>query len=209
SGVRVVATVDTKARDYPTLAAIRARERNAIDPAKAFIKRRGDSDTLTDRATFDAESPAGRLPNHALFPTLWTVVRVPFGSYGRIVRSVLTTTGSASKFSVAVFSKPVTAAKIKALVGNPLTAEENPWAAEADDLEDLGLLQAWGWAKQPAGYYPGSFHTPDGETADPITGRLVDDSAWEYASEKSPWVWVASIASSGCKISGRFYQGVS
>lgn len=206
-GIVVTATVDTEARDYPTLAAIRARERNAVDPAKAFIKRRSGADEMSPRALFDAESPAGRLPRHALFPNLWTVVRVPFGDYGRIVRTRVRTSSPASPFALAVFSKEISASKLLSLVGNPLAADENPWQDAADDLTDAGLLMAWGWKRQPAGYYPHSLHTPDGESAAPVTGRLEDDSAWEYASESAPWVWVASIASSGCFISGRFYQG--
>lgn len=203
----VTATVDTNARDYPTLAAIRDRERNATDPAKARVKRLNRGSFTEARATFDAESPAGHVPRHALFGDLWTVVRIPMGSYGTVVRTELTTTGSASPFSVAVFDSPITAADLLSIVGNPLTAEANPWSEQADALEARGLLMSWGWAKQPAGYYPMDYTNPDGESFAPVTGRLVDDAAWEFSSTLAPWLWVAEIASAGCFIEGRFWPG--
>lgn len=203
----VTATVDTEARDYPTLAAIRDRERNAIDPAKAFIKRRSRDDQLSNRAIFDAESPAGIVPRHALFPNLWTVLRIPFGDYGEIVRTEFRTSNNASPFALAVFSKAVTASDLMWAVGNPLTAETNPWSDAADELESLGLLMAWGWAKQPAGYYPRTYSTPDAEGGAPVTGKLLDEASWRFASEQPPWLWVATIASQGCHVEGRFYPG--
>jgi peptidoglycan hydrolase-like protein with peptidoglycan-binding domain len=205
---RVVATVDTNARDYPTLDAIRTRERNATDPAKSIIRRLAKADVTEARATFDDESPAGHLPRHALFPNLWTVVPVPFGVYGSIVRTEITTTSAASPFALAVFNQPITPARLLALVGNPLADREwNPWDTAADALADAGLVMAWGWDRQPCGYYPQSFSTPDGEDAPPVTGRMLDDARWEYATERAPWLWVASIASSGCLIEGRFWPG--
>lgn len=205
----VTATVDTNARDYPTLAAIRDRERNATDPAKAKVKRLSSGSITEARATFDAESPAGHIPRHALFVNLWTVIRIPVGSYGSIVRAELATSGSAHPFAVGIFDRPITAAGMLALVGNPLTAGSNPWSDQADALDAAGLLMSWGWAKQPAGYYPGEYSDPDGEGASPVTGRLLDDASWDYASTTPPWLWVAEIASGSCYIEGRFWQGVS
>jgi|GEM_PF-3341148 len=202
-------TVDTNARDYPTLDAIKDRERNATDPAKALIKRLNKGSVTDARATFDAESPAGEVPKHALFPNLWTVIRVPFGSYGQISRTTLTTTGSASAFAVAVFAEPITAGELLALVGNPLTAEDNPWSDKADELADRSMMMAWGWRAQPCGYYPKEYSNPEtSEDAAPVTGRFVDDASWDYASAQPPWVWVAEIASAGCYIEGRFLPGV-
>lgn len=203
----VTATVDTNARDYPTLAAIRDRERNATDPAKAKVRRLNQGNVTQAIGTFDAESPAGQVPRHALFANLWTVIRIPFGVYGSIIRSELTTTGAASEFAVAVFDSAITAADLLSLVGNPLTASSNPWTDQADALADRGLLMAWGWANQPAGYYPGEYSNPDGDAQYPVTGRMLDDASWDYSSTQPPWLWVAEIASSGCYIEGRFWPG--
>ncbi|QZN86873.1 peptidoglycan-binding protein [Cellulomonas sp. C5510] len=200
----VTVTVDTNARDYPRLDAIRDRERNATDPAKAAVKRLSKGSVTDARATFDAESPAGHIPRFALFSNLWSVIRVPFGSYGSVVRTEITTT-AAREFSVAVFDRPITAAQLLGLVGNPLTAEENPWSNE--DLDDAGMLMSWGWYQQPAGYWPGEYSDPDGETSAPLTGKLVDDASWDYASTQAPWLWVALIASGSCYVQGRFWPG--
>lgn len=203
----VIATVDTNARDYPELRAVRERERNATDPAKSLVKRLTSGSVGVDRATFDAESPAGRIPRHALFANLWTVVRIPFGAYGSVVRTEVTTSGSVRPFSLGVFDRPITAAQLLALMGNPMSATENPWSAHADALTAAGLLMSWGWAKQPGGYYPQELTSPDGTTTSPVTGRLLDDSSWEYASSQVPWLWVAEIASGSCYIEGRFWPG--
>lgn len=198
-------TVDTHARDYPTLDAIRARERSAVDPVRAFIKPRGNSYTPRDMPTFDAEAGGGLIPKHALFANLWTVLKIPVAAYGRVVRTEFRTTGPARPFAVAIFDRPITAAKLLSLMGNPLTATENPWNNE--NLDKAGLIMGWGWNKQPLGYYPKTFYTPDGETQAPVTGRFIDDAAWEYASTKAPWLWVAEIASGGCQIEGRLWPG--
>lgn len=207
----VTVQVDTRARDYPTLDAIRERDRNATDPAKAAIKRLLSGSVSSDRATFDAESPAGRMPKHAIFSNLWDVRRIPMGAFGIITRTEFTTTGSAAPFALAVFGKAVTAADLLAVVGNPLTtgATESPWSAQGDALDEMGLLQAWGWKEQPAGYYPRQYQNPAGTTAAPVTGRLVDDASWDYASEASPWIWVATIAQTSCYVQGRFYGRAS
>ena len=197
--------VDTKARDYPTLSSVMESDRNATDPAKAAVKRLLTGNIGTDRPVFDAESPAGRMPRHAIFGGLWDVRRMPMNSFGTVSRTEFTTSSSAQIFSLAVFGKAVTAATLVATLGNPLTAVDNPW--ENDALDDLGLLMSWGWTNQPAGYYPKMFSNPSGETAAPVTGRLVDDASWEYASSQSPWLWVATFSPASCYVEGRFFGG--
>lgn len=209
----VTATVDTNARDYPTLDAILDRDREATDPARSFRKSTNTGDQSTDRATWDAESPGGRIPKLALYNRLWTVLRIPVAQYGSIVRTEFTTTGSPRPFSVAVFDRPITAAKLLNLVGNPLDVEttpDNPWQEYADDLDAAGLLMSWGWNMQPAGYYPLQYSDPsDDESAPPVTGRMVDDASWDYSSTQPPWLWVAMIAEGSCFIEGRFWHGAS
>lgn len=203
----VTLEVDSKARDYPTLQALMTRDRDAVDPAKVAARRLLAGEIQTDRATYDAESPAGRMPRHAVYGGLWDVRRMPMGAFGRIVRTDFRTSSSATPFALAVFGKPLTAADLVSLIGNPLTATTNPWSEYGDELEDLGLLQAWGWKEQPAGYYPRTYSDPTGTTAAPVTGRLLDDASWDYASAQSPWLWVATIAASSCNVEGRFYGG--
>ena len=200
-------TVDTNARDYPTLDAIRNRERQAVDPALAYMKPRGQSRTPQDMPVFDAEAGGGEIPRFALFRNLWTVIRIPLAAYGRIVRTEFRTDSPASPFSVAVFDRPVTAAKLLSIVGNPFNAEENPWQNHADALDRAGLIMAWGWDKQRLGYFPRDYSTPDREGSVPVTGRFIDDASWDFGSTKPPWVWVAAISPSSTYIRGRFWQG--
>lgn len=198
-----VLEVDSKARDYPTLQAIMTRDRDAVDPAKVAAKRLLAGKVQTDRATFDAESPAGRMPRHAIYGGLWDVRRIPMGAYGTVVRTRFVTTSSASKFALAIFGREVTAADLNDWVGNPLTASSNPW--NVAELDEVGMFNSWGWSAQPAGYYPGQYSDPDGEDASPLTGVLDDTMSWDYASDRSPWIWVAAIAANSCYIEGRLY----
>ncbi len=207
----VTLTVDTNARDYPTLDAIMTRERAATDPAKSIAARLNKGSVTEARATFDDESPAGQLPRHALFADLWDVRPVPFGAYGSVARTELTTTGAAARFCTAVFTQPVTHAQLEGVFSgtSPLVFDlANPWETFADELAALGLVMAWGWGRQPLGYWPLSYATPDGTSAAPVTGRYVDDAAWEYVSSRSPWLWVATIADRGCLLEGHFWPGV-
>lgn len=202
---QVTCTVDSKARDYPTLDAILDREREAVDPVRAYRKRPTSSTLASERATWDAESPGGRVPEHAVFGGLWNVLRIPFSQYGDIVRTSFKASTPVG-FAVAVFDRPITANRLAGIVGNPLTAAENPW--QEDELDDAGLLMAWGWKEQPCGYFPREYANPDGKAKNPPTGRMRDDASWTFASTQPPWLWVAVIATESTRIAGRFYAGV-
>lgn len=196
--------VDERGRDYPTLQALLERDRSATDPAKLARQKLLRGDIAAARAEYDAESPGGRIVKHAVYGGLWTIARVPMGDYGDIVRTVVTTSSAPTLFSFAVFGKQVTANQLVARVGNPLTAVEDPWDDDTLDT-DLGLLNAWGWTEQKMGTYPKQFSNPGGTTGAPVTGRLVDDLAWEYATENGQDLWVATFAASSCFVEGRFY----
>lgn len=196
-----ICEVDSKARDYPTLEAVRTRDRQAVDPAKVAQKQLLSGDVQTDRPTYDAESPGGIIPRHAVFEDLWNVLRIPMGAAGRAVRTEFTASSPVQGFAAVVFGSPVTANQLVSRIGNPLTSDD----AWDKDLEDLDMLQSWGDKAQPAGYWPGYFAKAGGETSKPATGRLVDDTAWGYASSRSPWLWVAVIARQSGYVEGRIY----
>lgn len=204
-------TVDTKARDYPTLDAIRNRQRDAVDPARIAYDRLTAGQIQSDSVTYDAESPGGIMPRHPVFSNLWDVRKIPMGAYGDIVKTDFRTTDNARAFSLAVFGKSITAAQLLSIVGNPLTtsANESPWDEHADELAGYAMIQAWGWNQQPAGYSPRSKTNPGGATSAPITGRLLDETSFTYASSQVPWIWVATIATNSCYVEGRFYGGRS
>lgn len=197
----VTLTVDTHARDLLTLVAIQQRNKDAAtDPVRRMLpQRRSSRQTQDNTVIFDSESGAGIVPRMGLFHGLWNVVRIPAGQLGSIARTRFTTDSPAAPFAVAVFSKPITANHLVALVGDPL-ASSVPFSAQADALYDAGLLMAWGSTDEPAGYYPSTL-TAGGS----VTGRLVDDSTWYYESTQPPWLWVAVFSSSSCFVEGQLF----
>lgn len=206
----VTLTVDTKARDAMTLAQIiQKRAADALDPAKRYRQYRNSRNVEDRIQVFDCEAGGGVVPATSLSAGQWTVIQVPFGEAGELVRTDLTAS-PASRFSVAVFDQPISAAVITAQMPNgPLendANDKNPWDVWPDDTLPP-LVIAWGGPDSgdnagAAGYWPGS------KTSDPITGRLVDDATWSYATPTPPWLWVALWAESSTSISGRFYPGV-
>lgn len=203
ANLSVTLEVDEHARDAITLAAIRARTKEAIvDPARrpgrTNRRSRLDQDAVVP---FDSESDAGIIPRHALYRGLWTVVRIPISQAGDIAKIDIRTSSPAAPFCVAFFSGRVTPAHLVHLVGDPL-AGDNPFArteAKADALDDLGLIEAFGGPGSAAGYWPKD------QSGAVLTGRLKDTGGMAYASAKPPWVWVAEWSPTSCFISGRLY----
>lgn len=200
----VTLTVDEGARDAVTVGAILERDRQTVrDPARRPGSRSRRSTVQPDTIIeFDDESPCGRIPKCALYGDLWTVLRIPMAQSGTIVKTWATTYGPASKFAMAVFGRKVTASTLVSLVGNPLATPgggySGPWDEHADDLEDLGLIEAWGQKDQACGYYPGN----DGATS--LTGRHVDKGSLSFEVLDPPWAYVAFYADISCWIRGRF-----
>jgi hypothetical protein len=194
--------VDTKARDLITLTAIKQRNKDATDPARRKSTPRRSKQIDDSVVNFDCEAGAGRIPKHALYKGLWTVIRIPAGQLGTIAKTVFTTSGPAAKFSVGIFGSPITAARLKSLVGNPLSG--NGWDQNQDALDDAGLLISWGSADQAMGYYPRS----QSDAGASVTGRFIDGASWEWESYHPPWLWIAEYSTSSCFISGRLYAQV-
>ncbi|WP_061960656.1 peptidoglycan-binding domain-containing protein [Demequina flava] len=209
-GGTVTATVDSKARDLPTLQAIMQRDKAAMDPARSAVKRITEAAVATDRPTFDAESKAGRIPEHAIREDLFDVRRIPMSKVGMAVLFEMQTFGPATEFSTAAFGKPITAAQLQAIVGNPLNVGadplESPWDVHAKELrEKFWFIDAWGWQEQPAGLGERARTTPNGTTSAPVTGELIHRGSWQYTTERSPWLYVATISRTSCFVKGRIY----
>lgn len=209
----VTLTVDEKARDAMTLAAMLDRDRSTNDPNRRPKPRYFNaSRKVEDRAiVFDCENGAGIVPRHAITAGEWNRIRVPFGKYGRIVRAYFNVDID-SRMAVGVFARPVTANQLKALgtgvnTGDPLHYEDywKTFPAPGDNPDNLpgpsGLVQAWGSRAEPGGFHPGR------ESAnDPLTGILQDDAGWDYVSLRAPWLWVALWVETG---DGGFHSGTN
>lgn len=206
----VTCTVDERGRDWVTVAQIIERNRESTNPTRSNRRTRSAARLVQDRVTWDCEAGGGIIPRFALGAGLWSVIRVPAAESGSIVKTVLTTTGPASKFAAGFFTGPVTPADLLRYVGDPLSNASNakPWSTSADTLTDLGLVIAWGGPQQAAGYYPGVQTDASGASSDPITGRLVDMQPWYYQSDYPPWLWFAVYSPTACFISGQLSQGV-
>jgi hypothetical protein len=203
----VTLTVDQLDRDAMTLAAIIQRD----EASKRLIDRRpGVPDTVNHTNAFDSESAAGIIPRHALFAGLWDVIHIPVSLAGAISTVDVRTSSPVSKFCMAIFAAPITAADLIGLgISGPLAAATDgygPFDRQADRLRtEFGLIEAWGGPSQAAGYYPGYETSPHTGTATPVTGRLKEDAGWTYNSARPPWVWVATFSPVSCFVKGRLY----
>lgn len=192
-------TIDTKARDLPTLAAFLNRKRDAHDLVRRDRPTRNTSRLVNDRTVaWDCESGAGLVAPTAVPALGWAVVRIPVGTRGSVVRTRMQAT-SAVEMAVGIFDRPVTPSE---LAGKGTPADDDYW--DWDNWpHDSGLVQAIGAGEDLAGYWPLAA-ADDGAT---ITGRLDNDQSWSYVSQQPPWLWVALWATSATTIEGQLYPG--
>jgi hypothetical protein len=220
-------TVDTKARDLLTIAAIMQRNRNTEDPANRStqIQRRQSKIINDTQVIWDCENGAGRVPKTALFGGLWTILKIPAGSFGQIAQINMHTFGPATPFAFAVFDKgpgahdhPAgttpgpTAKDMAALIGDPSVQQSgaNPWDVAGPVLDDMGYLYAAGGPDGMCGYWPyQQSSTASGGDQPGVSGQYWDKSGFTYDSTMPPWLWIAVWAKDSCYIKGRFFQGVS
>lgn len=215
----VTLTVDSKARDNQTVSAMRERDRAVGEPSMVPTRpTRSKGKQVEDKMVFDCESGAGIIPGFIMPALQWVVLRIPMGDVGSIVRSEFRTSPAAS-YSVAVFDRQI---KPSTLLSHrpprPEDEQTNPFDGTPfgnsnywkDFPEHWGLLISWGEMNNMGGYYPGQQPRGDDEedvANNPLTGRLLDASNWNFWSSKPPWVWVAIITSKQTNFSGRFYPG--
>lgn len=200
-------TADTAARDYMTLAEIIARNKaDRHDPARGILRRASRGRTSFDQsAQFDAESPAGRVPKHAVQGGYWTVIPILFGSWGSIVKTEYHSEPDA-QFWIGVFAHRPTSNLLASLVGNPATTtDKKPWDTSYDALRQHGLLMAYGTKDSPCGYFP---HDKTDTPAPALTGEWLDEMSWEWATDpdRGPRLFVAEFADRDTVLSGRFYN---
>lgn len=199
-------TVSYRPVDLTSLNAIRERRREMTDPGRLgkVLRRRGKQ-TRDEIVVFDGDSGAGIIPKHKLTGGLWTVIRVPVGQIGSIVKTEFHAKDPDSKFAIGFFGRPVTADDLRTLVGNPLvlpavSGHRTPWSVESEKLLDLGMLVAMGGPSNACGYYPGTEADLGG-----ITGDHKDLATWEYESIHPPWLWLAEWCPNDTTMHGRIF----
>ena len=204
------------AHDMTTLAAIKRRNKDVMDPARRSPQQRTARLAKDEIVPWDCEAGGGKVSMHNLQGGFWTVFRMAGGQIGRIsdVRFICGTgirpqdfnpafdseapVSGAKSFCVALFGKPVTSNWLLGTVGNPL-GSGNKWTDKAVALQRAGLIQAWGGDTQPAGYWPGI-----GSEGASLTGKLRDTGGVEWESSSPPYLWVAEWCNSSTKIMGHF-----
>jgi peptidoglycan hydrolase-like protein with peptidoglycan-binding domain len=205
----VTLTVDSKARDLPTLDAIHTRKvENATNPMRLPKRINRKSRLVADTTIpYDGESAGGVIKKTALIGGLWVYVDLPVSEIGRVARMFLKTT-PAIKFSVAFFGNlNVTSNQMAARVGNPLAPSTGygPYDRLDELYPAMGFIEAFGGPDQAAGYGTGYETSPYTNTSTTLTGELISNSGWDYQSSMPPFLRVFFYSPSSGSIEGRLY----
>lgn len=200
--VYVVTTrVDERARDAMAVEDLLEQRRSALpDPSRRPGNPTKSSRQVSDqRIPWDSESPCGVLRRTAVNGAsgLWTVVTIPFAEVGKIASIRLK---SDRPFAFAIFaSLRITENKLASIVGNPF-ATTDPWRDEKGQLDEYGIIEAWGEKDNACGYSPKT--EPDDGA---FTGDFILDTPVDYWTETPPYVSVAIYMRGGSGwISGEF-----
>jgi hypothetical protein len=193
--LRVNVAVDSQRADAMTLGSIIRRDREAtVDPARrpGQVNRRSrqEPDAMV---AYDSECGQSVITSHTITGGQWYIYPRAWSEAERIVEIRLHST--ASKFCWALFNDEVTKAQLDRWVGNPL-AVAAPFDVNADEVDALGFIEAWGELNDAAGY------SPHAESDGGFTGDLIVTTAVEYHAVIPPWVWVAEYAPATTTISG-------
>jgi len=202
AGRPVVITVDEHAQDLVTIATMRTADRSTTDPVRRTRHNRRASRIIPDRTSqFDIEAGGGAIPTFVLQAASWSVVRIAASAAGSIIEVAAATISPPTPFSMGVFNMPISPIQLLGLMPDGPLADggggASEWAANANALDALGLVIAWGQIGDACGYSPGSQ-----SNGDPLTGVFEDQGAWQYQSTLPPWLWVAIWAESQCMFTG-------
>jgi hypothetical protein len=190
-------TVDTRARPAREVwERIQVRRETRRNPARAWQGTR-QSTSIKD-AVIGFDELGGVIDRDIDLVAGWNVVEVVAGDVGtinslKLIVQTVTTVGESisitpHQFACAVFGKEITAARLNALVANPLTeAGERAWRRSARAaLKSRWVLYSAGTEGEPCGY--GVDRKSDGAT---LTGEHVEEFGFPYAAANGCTLFVA------------------
>lgn len=199
-------TVDTQARDYPTLAAIIERDREVSRKPLARLTGRTFEGQPTSRATWDDNTGSGWVPTARKFDgtstsslsTGWNIIKFR-ASERDTVWKIEAHTSASTPFGLAIFNGVVTSGELPT---DPFA--DGAWDPANYTAEDRYIIH-WGQyneeraAQERAGYYPG--YETNGDAA---TGNFVDDAPWVYHhdngidADAQQYLWAAIYVATAC-----------
>lgn len=191
--------VDTRNRDAMKVWEIRKRNRESRrnasrNPAIAYRR----SQSVDDTGAYYDGGNFGKIPRTFCPADAWTVIGTPAGRAGVIQILDIQTDSDPAAFGLAIFGKHVDGDWCDSELGDPFATgwtkrvrlHTKKWRA------NRWLVDVWGQASQPCGYWPGQ-HTADddgdgvGVTDETITGQFHDETGFNYFCQGSPGLWIA------------------
>jgi hypothetical protein len=197
----VTTTLDQRARDAMAVEDLLEQRRSAeADPSRRPGNPPKSSRQVADQRTpWDSESPCGVLRRTAVNGSngLPSVITIPFAEVGKLARIELTSTQPFAFMLCA--SLRITENIAQAIVGDPF-ASSDPWRDVKDQLDEYGVIEAWGEMDNACGYSPKTEPTGD------FTGSFILDTPVDYWTETIPYVsLVVWMRGDSGFISGRFF----
>lgn len=191
--LRAELAVDTRARDTMPLWEIIRRDRRSKHLASmnpmALNRRSG---MVSDQATYDG-SVFGIVERTFCPANQWTVMRTAGGRSGTLQTIDIKCEDGAAAFGLWIGGKVVDGDWMDRWVGDPFAdGFKDKVSTNTDNWQEKrGLIDIFGDAEQPCGYWPRSHTNEDGETDAPITGRFKFDAGATYQCVGKPWLCVA------------------
>jgi peptidoglycan hydrolase-like protein with peptidoglycan-binding domain len=225
----VTLTVDEKARDLLTYAAIEQRDKDVSDLTRRHTFGRTRSRVMNDYGQWLCEDGAGEIPLMNQQAGFWNVQRIaaaPKGSIERIslamgsgltehilnkaIAHTINSVSGAARGAVLIFDGPVTANGIARLTGmsTPITSLGDgtlPVDHNQDALNAMGLIYAAGGPGNAIGFYPNN--DPGDGSSTNLTGMFEDGGSIQFGPTGRYWLWVAVWTSTSCKVGGRLFPG--
>jgi hypothetical protein len=189
-GESVVFAVDTRHRPARQIwERLQVRRDTRSDPARRMLGTR--QSTQRKDAVRGFISWGGIVDRNVPLEPGWNIVEVVVGDHGTLswldltVQTVTNDGGTISieghEFALAIFGKPITAARLNQLVPTPLAENgDRPWRRRAtrQQLAEHDYLVSFGTQDEPCGY--DADLKSDGA---PLTGRFVEDAGVTYDVE--------------------------
>ena len=225
----VTLTVDEKARDQLTAAAIHQRNKDVSDLTRRQTFGRTKSRVFDDYGQWLCEDGAGEIPLMNQQGGFWNVQRIAAAPKGTIARislamgsgltehilnqalaHTINAIPGAARGAMMIFESSVTANAITNLDGlsTPITAlgdGTNPVDHNQDALNAMGLIYAAGGPGNAIGFYPNN--DPGDGSSTNLTGMFEDGASVDFGPSGRYWLWVAIWTSTSCKVGGRIFPG--